>query len=325
MTVIFLDIDGVLNNHAALKRRPQLDSDCVAVLSTLAELIDARIVISSTWRLFHTIEELRETLGKAGLFDPDRIIDMTPRLLDFHGDICVSQPRGVEIQAWLSAHPDVARFVILDDDADMAHLAPHLVQTSMATGLTRRHLPAVLRVLEMGRSKRLSQLPLEADRHSLAAQAYRQRAALSGLLSLYEQTQQERDEARKSLADLSRGAQGRQPDRLDLRVFHRELVSAAAAADWFQVVANGGPPCFHLEGARFCLRAERWAGHGDDAGHPFVGFSVLIERIAALATTVTIRREAVACPDCNGTGTRMYAREVSDGCDRCNATGTEWS
>lgn len=28
-----------------------------------------------------------------------------------------------------------------------------------------------------------------------------------------------------------------------------------------------------------------------------------------------------ACPDCNGTGTRMYAREVSDGCDRCNATG----
>lgn len=27
------------------------------------------------------------------------------------------------------------------------------------------------------------------------------------------------------------------------------------------------------------------------------------------------------CPDCNGTGSRMYAKEVSDGCDLCNATG----
>jgi hypothetical protein len=27
------------------------------------------------------------------------------------------------------------------------------------------------------------------------------------------------------------------------------------------------------------------------------------------------------CPDCNGTGYRLYAREVSDGCDTCNAEG----
>lgn len=28
-----------------------------------------------------------------------------------------------------------------------------------------------------------------------------------------------------------------------------------------------------------------------------------------------------ACPDCGGSGMRMYAREVEDGCDLCNATG----
>ncbi len=33
---------------------------------------------------------------------------------------------------------------------------------------------------------------------------------------------------------------------------------------------------------------------------------------------------AKTCPDCNGTGTRYYAREVTDGCDRCNATGVSW-
>jgi hypothetical protein len=32
-------------------------------------------------------------------------------------------------------------------------------------------------------------------------------------------------------------------------------------------------------------------------------------------------RASEKCPDCNGTGTRLYAKEVSDGCDRCNATG----
>lgn len=33
-------------------------------------------------------------------------------------------------------------------------------------------------------------------------------------------------------------------------------------ADWQQVVFNGGPPCFHIEDGRFCLRAQRWEGHG---------------------------------------------------------------
>ena len=42
----------------------------------------------------------------------------------------------------------------------------------------------------------------------------------------------------------------------------QELIHAAESADWGQVVANGGPPCFHIEDRRFCLRAERWIGHG---------------------------------------------------------------
>jgi len=151
VTVIFLDIDGVCNNERALRFQPQLDPDCVACVSTLAELVNAKIVISSTWRLFHSLDELRSMLGGAGLFDPSRIVDTTPRLQDHHGDLCVSQPRGVEIQAWLSAHPEVERFVILDDDSDMAHLKLWLVQTSMRTGVTSEHLPRVLRVLELGR------------------------------------------------------------------------------------------------------------------------------------------------------------------------------
>ena len=147
MTVLFLDIDGVLNNYEALKRDPQLDPVCVGVLNDLVEALDAQIVVSSSWRFFCSLDEIRSLLAAHGLVNPVRVIDATPCLEEKRGDRYFSQPRGVEIQAWLSAHPEVARFVILDDDADMCHLTPHLVRTSMANGLTwhhKRHVHAVL-------------------------------------------------------------------------------------------------------------------------------------------------------------------------------------
>ncbi len=48
----------------------------------------------------------------------------------------------------------------------------------------------------------------------------------------------------------------------------RDVAQACAAADWVQVVSNGGPPCFHVEDGRFCFRAQRWAGHG--SAHAFM-------------------------------------------------------
>lgn len=61
------------------------------------------------------------------------------------------------------------------------------------------------------------------------------------------------------------------------------LLNAAKDADWLQVVYNGGPPCFHLEDARFCLRALRWDGHKNIAGskaiHKFVSLEDLLRSI----------------------------------------------
>jgi hypothetical protein len=57
------------------------------------------------------------------------------------------------------------------------------------------------------------------------------------------------------------------------------LLKAAENADWQQVVLNGGPPCFHLFGERFCLRAERWAGHGSD--HEYASLHSLLAGVDA--------------------------------------------
>jgi len=59
-----------------------------------------------------------------------------------------------------------------------------------------------------------------------------------------------------------------------------KIVDVAKNADWGQVVANGGPPCFAYLDGKFCLRAERWAGHGK-AHHHFVSLAQLLEQEAA--------------------------------------------
>jgi hypothetical protein len=65
----------------------------------------------------------------------------------------------------------------------------------------------------------------------------------------------------------------------------KSLLSAAHNADWGQVVLNQGPPCFHLENDRFCLRAERWPGHGKKPTdvHAFVSFFGLIASLTKAA------------------------------------------
>lgn len=57
---------------------------------------------------------------------------------------------------------------------------------------------------------------------------------------------------------------------------NERLVKAAKAADWDQVVFNGGPPCFFLgDDGHFCFRAKRWDGHEDI--HAFVDLADLLE------------------------------------------------
>lgn len=66
------------------------------------------------------------------------------------------------------------------------------------------------------------------------------------------------------------------------------LFEAAKRADWIQVALNaigtGAAPCFHLENGRFCLRADRWAGHEEvhakGPGHHFVSLEALLRSMS---------------------------------------------
>ena len=147
MKVIFLDFDGVLNNTESLRfpRTPVKSSKhrystahpaCIAALNRIVSETDARIVISSTWR----------GIGLAVLFEVFHqwgIKAMTVGYTPLDG----FRERGEEIAEWLSPHPDVSSFVIMDDGDAMGQLNHRLVQTDYEQGLTMADADRAIAIL----------------------------------------------------------------------------------------------------------------------------------------------------------------------------------
>ena len=149
MNVLFLDVDGVLNCYTTKERYQGVfgveQSKCERIRRIVRET-SASIVLCSTWRKHpRLLPYLWENLGPEV---KDRYIGDTPALYRDEG-FGEALPRGKEIAAWLAANPEVERFVILDDDPDMLHLMPHLVQTDLRSGITDKLADEVIRRLNL--------------------------------------------------------------------------------------------------------------------------------------------------------------------------------
>ncbi len=153
MRLVFLDFDGVLNSRALVERAPSplaigpglLDADAVMRVERFCVAAGAEIVVTSTWRLTFDRAALEDMLRAKGLITA-RVRGVTPMIPHKRG-------RGQEIQTWLDEAIDADRaaplegIVILDDDPDMLHLMPWLVQTSFDTGVTAAHLDEAMTIV----------------------------------------------------------------------------------------------------------------------------------------------------------------------------------
>jgi hypothetical protein len=123
---IFLNFDGVLRRDSSPKSK--LDADCVRNLE-LAVLThpEARVVVTSTWRLVHQLDDLRR------LFSTEfgaRIEGVTRDLPEVEGN-----PRHAEIQVYLAAHPAPdLRWIAIDNDVDGYPLGAPLILVNTRTG-----------------------------------------------------------------------------------------------------------------------------------------------------------------------------------------------
>jgi hypothetical protein len=158
MKVIFLDIDGVLNNsddsdlHEGEGTMNFYSPNCVAILNSITGWTKAKIVVSSTWRLGVTLVDLQVQLRSMGI--TGQVIGKTEdlRVLDGY--------RGNEILKWIKDNKDILSYnfyheyksyVILDDDTDMLlWQKDNFVHTDGNLGLTDLDAAKAIRILLKG-------------------------------------------------------------------------------------------------------------------------------------------------------------------------------
>ena len=109
--VVFLDVDGVLNTRTTVQRTPDgytgIDDARVAVLAnTIQKYGGGDIVLTSDWKTLKSTDEdyiyLENKLAKYHL-------KISGHTQDSH------HARGAEIIEYLSIHPEIEEYVILDD------------------------------------------------------------------------------------------------------------------------------------------------------------------------------------------------------------------
>jgi len=138
--IVFLDLDGVLNNLEWLRerRRPEgidtFDPRNATALRWLVERCAPEIVISSTWRTIYSMADLR---GRLRQFAIAPVIGKTPDLSYKKTRTLTEMNRSDEIAAYMATKRlELDQIVILDDDPLHALLAVRQIQTSFTLGLT---------------------------------------------------------------------------------------------------------------------------------------------------------------------------------------------
>lgn len=128
MKILFLDIDGVLNNkkyNEKVQSGNAIDPRCVLYLNQIIRETKCNVVVSSSWRLYHTWFELLSILADAGV-NTTTFIGSTPDLFRHFLN------RGDEILNWIINNvSEEYTFVVLDDTIDgMDKVEKNLVLTS---------------------------------------------------------------------------------------------------------------------------------------------------------------------------------------------------
>ena len=163
MKIIFLDIDGVIclsrewGSRGRKIKRWELEGGegeppvtirlddfnkiAVDVLNDIILTSGADLVISSDWRLYATLDEMKDLFHQFGVIKGP--IDFTPELQTTtkHANIRVD-----EIKSWLESHPEVEKWVAIDD-LDLSEL-DNFVKTREREGLKQCNISTkVLRYL----------------------------------------------------------------------------------------------------------------------------------------------------------------------------------
>lgn len=129
---LFLDIDGVVNKQENFKHSKgvtpyPIDSYCAFLVARIVSNTDCQVVLSSSWRNYPEAVEIVS----------NSVVPIVDKTSDLYDDLNEGKQilRGDEVNEWLSRHPEVTKYAILDDDSDFYDDQP-LFKTTFKEGLT---------------------------------------------------------------------------------------------------------------------------------------------------------------------------------------------
>ena len=154
---IFLDFDGVINTP-----KGKFAKKAVANLLHLVERSDAKIIISSTWRL-QGMEYILKLWQEHHM--PGEVIGLTPSCNSINFSNVDGQEewqglhgcKGLEIAEWLRLNAkEPYRYIILDDEEDfLFSQREHLVKVEGSKGLDKADVRVAIQILN---TKEISQM-----------------------------------------------------------------------------------------------------------------------------------------------------------------------
>lgn len=127
--ILFLDIDGVLarpqNPLATAHNGLRFDDEAVSTLRYILDTTNAKIVVSSDWRIGKSVAHLRAVFSHYNL--DSYIVDKIPDSYEYIG-------RATEIKDYVEAY-GITKYIVVDDIQFQPGEFPYVIQTELRKGL----------------------------------------------------------------------------------------------------------------------------------------------------------------------------------------------
>lgn len=168
--ILFLDIDGVLNDHTWHQPADctTIDKPCMDRLNKIIEVVDPDIILSTARRYMILNGAMTATgffhmLRTHGLSKNARIVGLThpdehnadnsrdTRVKYSDGVVAVPSNRGEQIAHWLNKHGAGRRYCVVDDRDDLGIQQLHaanFIQTDKDKGMTDLEMDRVISMLK---------------------------------------------------------------------------------------------------------------------------------------------------------------------------------
>lgn len=149
--VIFLDVNGVLNDSRTKPMIIGIDKAHVRQLKQIVDATGAEIVLTSTWK--NGWEPNRRSTQQPtpyGKYLANKLFNFKLKPIDKTTDNIID--RGTGIKTWLNHHPWVKNYVVIDDDVFRDYdeeIFRHFVHTHFIHGLTDGHVENAISILNM--------------------------------------------------------------------------------------------------------------------------------------------------------------------------------